>query len=110
MPGELERYLAKAELHPVMRKWGGLALSQQGIAMKARIAEKFGDAVVASLELEISHSIAQRGMQDTSNLLDEAISMASGNEFKFRELLPIVLGYRQTVTKLQRRITDPFGL
>ncbi len=110
MSGELEQYVARAELNPVMRSWGGLMLSPQGKAMKVRVAEKFGDAVLAAVDLEIARSVAERGMQNTSDLLDEAIALSGGNEFKFRELLPIALGYRQTVTRIQRRITDPFAL
>jgi hypothetical protein len=110
MSGEIEQYVARAEMNPVMRSWGGLVLSSQGKAMKARVAEKFGDAVLAALDLEIARSVAERGMQNTSDLIDQAIGLSGGNELKFRELLTIALGYRQTVTKIQRRITDPFAL
>jgi len=110
MTGELEQYVARAEMSPAMRSWGGLFLSPQGQAMKIRVAEKLGDAVVAAVELSIARSVAARGMRDTSDLLDEAISLSSGNESKFRELLPIALGYRETVTRIQRRIADPFAL
>jgi hypothetical protein len=110
MTGEVEQYVARAEMNPVMRKWGGLALNPQGVAMKVRVAEKLGDAMVAAVDLEIARSVAQRGIRDTSDLLDEAIGLSGGNELKFRELLPIALSYRQTVTRIQRRIADPFAL
>jgi hypothetical protein len=110
MPGELEQYIARAELNPVMRSWGGLTLSSQGKAMKARIAEKFGDAVVASLALEIARNVAERGMQHAADLVDKAITLSDGNEVKFHELLKIALAYGQSVSNVQRRITDPFAL
>jgi hypothetical protein len=110
MPGELEQYVARAELNPVMRSWGGLMLSPQGKAMKARVAEKFGEAVIASLDLEIARNVAERGMDNTSDLIDREILLSGGNEAKFQELLKIALGYSQTVSKVQRRLTDPFAL
>jgi hypothetical protein len=110
MSGELEQYVARAEMNPAMRSWGGLTLNTQGKALKVRIAEKYGDAVIAAMDLEIARSVAERGMQNTSDLIDQAMSLANGSEMKFRELLTIAMGYRQTVTRVQRRITDPFGL
>lgn len=102
-------YMARAEVNPALRKWGGLALNEHGQSMKARVGARLGEEVVATLDLQIAHSIAEHGMEYTANLIDRAINLSGGNELKFRELLTIALDYRQTVTRVQRRLTSPFA-
>ncbi|MEC3978167.1 hypothetical protein [Amycolatopsis sp. H20-H5] len=107
---DLERFAAHADLAPAMRTHGGLVRSREGKALMTQVREKYSEAVIASMELEIARSVAERGMQDTSDLIDRAMALANGNEGKFQELLRIVLQYGNSVGKVQRRLTDPFAL
>ncbi|WP_163512233.1 hypothetical protein [Fodinicola acaciae] len=109
MNGDMERFAARAEMQPIMRTFGGLALSSQGRAMVAQIREKWSQAAIAAIELEIGRSIAERGMDNTADLFDHAVQRAGGNEAKFMALFNIVMRYGTVVEKVQRRQVDPFA-
>lgn len=109
MSGDLQRFVARAEMAPVMRNNGGLTLSREGRDMMRRLRETFGDGVVAAVEQEIAYSIAERGIRDTSELIDTCVEEARGNQAKFEQLFKIALGYSNHVGRIQRRLSSPFG-